>query len=141
MKLEISDLDDARLQSAFKEMDELGRNFLPVWQSFAEVLQESHMYRWGLEVGPDMGPWEALSPRTWRTKRTSRMLYEEGDLLRGLVTQPRPTEMEFGLLDWKAPIQHFGTDDIPARPLVGLSDDDRAALLEILQDEIEARWG
>lgn len=42
----------------------------------------------------------------------------------------RPDDLLFGIADGKAPIHHFGTDDIPARPLVGLSDDDRAA-----------RWG
>lgn len=139
-RVEVGELRDERLQRAFKDLIELGRDMTPVWASFGEVLQESHAFRWGVEVGPDMDPWEALSLRTIRRKGHDRILYKEGDLLRGLVTNPAPLQLEFGISDWKAPIHHGGTDDIPARPLVGISPDDAAALLDILEDEIHERW-
>lgn len=133
-------LDDNRLQGAFQRLIRLGRDLRPVWQDFGETLVHPHQSAWSAGRTPDGDPWAPLAPATWRRKRSERMLYEEGDMLRGLVVEATADALTWGLEDEKSPWHHFGTARLPARPLVGMPIDGQRNLVDLLEDHIEGAW-
>lgn len=134
-------LNDTQLQGAFKRLITAANNLKPLWEDFGEHLIEPHESAWEAGRSPEGDAWAPLKPASWKRKTSQRMLYEEGDMLSGLVVQPSETELEFGLSNEKAVWHHFGTSrGLPARPLVGLSADDKAYLVDLIEDHIEEAW-
>ncbi len=156
--------DTREVKAAFARLKKSGLNARPVFLAFAEHLQESHRRRWRQGIGPDGRPWAPLRPSTLAGKRGRFPLYEEGDMLRGLVTSATSSSLVFGLSDWKAPLHHFGArpytiqpknkkalawpggpgprrrvnhPGLPARPLVGISAADRREVVEIIAEYLE----
>lgn len=133
-------LKDERLQGAFNRLVRLGRDLRPVWQDFGETLIQPHQNAWEAGRSPEGDAWAPLSPATLKRKKTERMLYEEGDMLRGLVVAPSATELSWGLEDEKSPWHHFGTRRMPARPLVGMPPEGQRNLADLLEDHIDEAW-
>ncbi|PLX49125.1 MAG: phage virion morphogenesis protein [Desulfobulbaceae bacterium] len=69
----------------------------------------------------------------------SKILVERGDLRDLLRYQAGGDSLEFGTDRIYGATQHFGDDDrnIPARPYLGLSDDDEAEVLRIIQAHLD----
>ncbi len=153
--------DTRAVRAAFARMRRAGLQPRPALLAIAEHLQRSHRDRWRRGIGPDGRPWAPLRPSTLSAKRGRFPLYEEGDMLRGLVTRASGKRLVFGISDWKAPLHHFGTEPytitprkkkalawpggpgprrrvdhpgLPARPLVGISASDRREIVEIIED-------
>jgi len=132
------DLDDEALQAAFRRLYQAGTDLRPLWQDFGEHLELAHEERWEAGQAPGGGGWAPLKPSTWARKRGHKPLFEEGDMLRGLVYDARATELQFGLSDEKAAWHHFGTSrGLPARELVGLSSEDRDVLTEMAVEHLK----
>lgn len=127
-------------------------------ESLLRVNDERHIQG----LAPDGSKWKPLSPLTLQTKRKSRMLYENGDLLR-FQYQVTEDELRVGTKDWKAAFHHFGTrpytitakkakalkfggmlrkrvhhPGLPARPLIGFPDSDRRLVVDVLDDHLTA---
>lgn len=64
-------------------------------------------------------PWKPLSPVTIRQKGHDTILVETGDMRDSGFVDEGDDEVRVGFSDWKVPIHEFGTEDIPARPIVG----------------------
>lgn len=64
-------------------------------------------------------PWKPLSPVTIRKKGHDTILVETGDMRDSGFVDEGDDEVRVGFSDWKVPIHEFGTEDIPARPIVG----------------------
>jgi len=101
-------LDDQAVNAALDGLEQGAKNLRPAMQDIGEHLLREHQSRWAQGVAPDGAAWKPLTPSTWANKRGSKMLYEEGDMLRGAVYRPSNDGLVFGLSDWKAPIHHFG---------------------------------
>ncbi|HHJ12299.1 MAG TPA: phage virion morphogenesis protein, partial [Chromatiales bacterium] len=111
-------IDDRAIRRALRRLQRQTRQMKPVFASIGEELIPSHEKRWAQGVAADGTPWTPLKPATRKRKRTDRMLFEEGDLLRGPVYRATPHALEFGISDFKAPFHQFGTArGLPARPL------------------------
>ena len=127
-------------------------------ESLLRVNQERHVKG----LAPDGSKWKQLSPLTLQTKRKSRMLYENGDLLR-FQYQVVGDELKIGTNDWKAAFHHFGTrpytitarkakalkfggmfrkrvhhPGLAARPLIGFPDSDQRLVIDVLDDHLMA---
>lgn len=64
-------------------------------------------------------PWKPLSPVTIANKGHDTILVEEGDMRdSGFVSREDGMRVNVGFSDWKVPIHEWGTEDIPARPIV-----------------------
>lgn len=76
-------------------------------------------------------PWAPLKPSTIKRKGHSRILFDKGELESSLITVGGPnniastdrTSLIYGTSDKKAGFHMDGTDRMPARPPVGLSDE------------------
>jgi len=111
--------------------------------AYGEHLLESHAFRWELEVSPDLEPWAPLSEpyrrRKLARKGHDRILELDGFLKDTLSFDATDTDLRFGTNRIYGATHQFGDADrgIPARPFLGLSDDDLAELDDILQEHID----
>ncbi|MNZ38299.1 Phage virion morphogenesis family protein [compost metagenome] len=115
-----------------------------------EYLHLSTDDRFRAQVGPDGTPWAPLSPVTLARKKGNRILRESGtlqDTLRHQVSgnelsfgtdRPYGAAMQFGMRKGYAGKTRRGASipwgDIPARPYLGLSAEDDAEILAIIED-------
>lgn len=69
-------------------------------------------------------PWTPLAPYTIWKKGHDTILVETGEMRDSGFVEEKDDEVRVGFSDWKVPIHEFGTEDIPARPIVGPMRDD-----------------
>lgn len=130
--------------------------------SLGESLSRVNDERHEKGLAPDGSKWKPLAPLTLQTKRKSRMLYENGDLLR-FQYQVVGDELKIGTNDWKAVFHHFGTrpytitakkakalkfggllrkrvnhPGLPARLLVGFPESDQRLVADVTDDHLRA---
>lgn len=129
------DVDDAPLQAMFVRLLEADANLLPLFTEIGSSLEKSTRDRFVTQSAPDGTPWADLSPVTLARKRTTRKLYERGDLHDSIRFEAGSDFVQIiaGPTEYAATHQ-FGRDDnkffggpdapIPARPFLGLSADD-----------------
>lgn len=96
------------------------------------------------KAAPDGTPWATWSDEYGKTRHLGQtILMAEGDLLKSLAAEYDPTEARVGSNLKIAAIHQLGGDPdqghppIPARPFLGLSDDDATDLETSLRDFLE----
>ena len=109
--------------------------------AIGEYLMDSHDARFAAQISPEGDPWEPLDPRYKKRKDRERpgagILVFDNILRGGLRYQVENSELFFGTDRPYGAAQHFGTDDIPARPWLGLTAEDEEEALAILGDRLE----
>jgi len=123
----------------------------PAFEKIGEYLLKSHDDRWRREEAPDGSKWAALSPATkaLKAKNADKILVLEGDLRGSLVYQTSHHSLFFGTNKVYGAVHQFGAEqgefgrtqrggpipwgDIPARPFLGLSDEDEMEIAEIVR--------
>lgn len=151
--LQISDNRAAVLQP-LRNVVELFGDLTPIFRDFGEHLLISHRQRFADQVAPDGTPWAPLSPayQAIKPRNKNRILTLDGYLQR-MHYDASATTLLFGSDRVYAAAQHFGAPrgtfgktrhgapipwgDIPARPVVGISDSDVQALGEIANDHVD----
>lgn len=141
IELELSGL--ARVQQQLHRLGERVGNLQPAFEDIGELLLRTHFERWGRQEAPDGTPWAPLSERYRKRKRRN-----QGNILRlydhlrdTLAYRASPAELLFGSNRVYAAIHQFGGSPdmkpplaaIPARPFLGISSDDQASVLDILE--------
>ncbi|GAB5378973.1 MAG: phage virion morphogenesis protein [Aliiglaciecola sp.] len=121
--LKIETVGDQNVQRFFSRLIQQGQQLEPALAEIGEYLLESHQRRFELEVAPDGALWEPLAPSTIKRKKgDDRILQDTGTMRDTLAYQILGDELHFGSGAEQAASQHFGHEDIPARPFVGLFD-------------------
>lgn len=155
------DLDDAEVRRALEKLIDRGRRLRPALLEIGEHMQRSVDERFRAERDPDGREWPALSGFTQANKPNNAILTERGNLRRSINYRVGDTSVEQGTNEVYAAIHQFGgtirprnadglligspageqrlvqSVDIPARPFLGVSDDDQRAVLEILLRHLE----
>lgn len=153
-------LDMATPQDALDRLAAAVARPRPALQQVGEYLDLATRYRFDTQTGPDGQSWEPLSEvtiarRRKRGRKSSAILVDSGnlrDLLRYLVSD---TSLVFGSDRPYAGVQQFGArqgqfgksrrggpipwGNIPARPFLGLSEDDREEIRLIFHDYLSAQ--
>lgn len=141
------DVDDAQILHTLNELASRVSNIRPALREIGEDLKESTQQRFVTTHAPDGSRWELNSV-------LSTLLYKEGDRpLTNLGTlgatidyQIDNNELQISSpLKYAAMMQFGGTKtefpnlwgDIPARPFLGLSDEDRDGILHVLRDYLD----
>ncbi len=131
----------AKLQQLEKSTADLG----PVLLAIGETLTESTKQRFASGTGPDGKKWDANSEVTIERKGRDQPLIEEGSLGEQISYAVDGNQLEIGSSLEYAAMQQFGGTkdefphlwgDIPARPFLGISDDDAKEILEIVESQI-----
>lgn len=102
-----------------------------------EALLASTQDRFNTETAPDGTPWQVLQPRTIKRKRhnPARILTERGFLHRSIHYQIlSPSSVVVGTNLVYGATHQYGRGGIPARPFLGLSDQDRSRIQDVIRD-------
>lgn len=145
-------IDDAAVQAAFKRLTDLGRDASPMMAEIAEHLLESTQKRFASGKGPDGQPWASL-----KSGRASPLL-ASGTLRDQIFASHGSDYAEIAsptayarwhqegtdpyvilpknkkALAWpggKHPVGKVNHPGLPARPFIGLSDEDRQGIEQI----------
>ena len=146
------ELDDSSVQSAFNRLLAGGADLSPLLRDIGERLQTTTKDRFDDAKAPDGTPWAPLSEVTKARKNKNKILIQDR-YLRDLINyQISGNTLLVGSSRIYASTHQFGAEkgsfgrtkrgapipwgDIPARPFLGLSDDDRKDVLEIVSDYI-----
>lgn len=147
------ELDDRQAQGFFSRMDAGARNALPLFTEIGSVLEASTRERiQTTKSAPDGTPWVALSPK-WVARKAEKghaagILTMRGDLLNSIAFEADPMFVdiiagpsEYALIHQEGGQAGRGRKvTIPARPYLGLSEDDQTEIREATDDWL-ARLG
>jgi phage virion morphogenesis protein len=142
-------IEDAALQTYLRQMQNRLSNPSDVMAEIGEILVRSTQQRFATQSDPDGQPWAPNSPVTRARKRNPHILTENGYLGDGIHAQMDGSNAVLVGSNRKyAAVQQFGQKkgasgrtrrgapipwgDIPARPFLGISDDDRRDIEETL---------
>jgi len=140
-------LDLGSAQRALDKLVQKTMRLRPAFLEIRELLIESTERRFKDERGPDGQPWSALSAMTLksRKKKASRfptgILKQSGQMAENINGEATETSLIIGSPEVQSAIQQFGGTAgfggvIPARPFLGLSDDDIRGITGILEDHL-----
>lgn len=151
------EVDDAALKRELADLIKRLEHPGDALSEIGEILTESTKQRFADQGGPGGEPWAPNTDVTRARKENPNILTEGGylgDLIRYQVTDGGRT-LEVGSDQVYAAVQQFGQPkgasgrtkrgspipwgDIPARPFLGVSDSDRARILDVLRDYLSDR--
>lgn len=142
--------DDPRVIAYLERLAAAGFLNKAVFNAIGEELLLSTDARFDSQTDPDGRPWEPLNAKYAEWKRAfhghDRILKLRGYLRDTLRYQATDASVAIGSNRIYSAIHQFGGQagrehkaTIPARPYLGVSDDDVAAILEIIEDAFAAR--
>jgi len=134
--------DDRQVREKLRDLQLAGGNLSAAFTEIGEHLIRSHRERFEAGVDPEGNQWEPLKPKTVERKKKNadKVLIEHGDLMGTLHYNNSGSELEFGTNLIYGATHQFGREEsgIPARPFLGISRDDEAEIVNIIEDHISA---
>lgn len=134
------------VEQAINDLLNKGENLTAPMKSIGEEMINRTQQRFRDKQAPDGTPWAANSPATQERKGHGRVLEgASGELAKQFSYSASSDGVEWGSLMIYAAMQQYGGSkaafphlwgDIPARPFLGLSDDDEDEVLGILADHL-----
>ncbi|MGR2850381.1 phage virion morphogenesis protein [Vibrio vulnificus] len=140
------EMNEAAVQAKFKELLERTEHMEPAMMEIGEELLISHDQRFRDQRSPDGVPWAPLSETTksLKTKNVDTILVLNRFLSRTLNYQASSDNLLFGSPLEYAATHQFGRTTtpnsmipnkaIPARPFLGVDENDRQMILRVLSD-------
>ena len=141
------DIDDLEVRQALERLQRRVGDLTPAMEDIGELLIETTKERFKTSTAPDGGRWAPNKPSTLARKKSNRPLIGE---TKSLSTQfsyrAGRASVEIGSPMLYAAIHQLGGQagrgrkvTIPARPFMGLSESDKRAVLEIIEDHLAGR--
>jgi len=137
------EIDDRDILSALRRLQDHSANLRPALQKIGEKLKESTQQRFVSKTGPDGSAWLGNADSTIGRKGRDQALTDEGALGETIDYQLFGNDsVAIGSpLEYAAMMQFGGTKsefpnlwgDIPERPFLGISDDDKTDILTIIE--------
>jgi len=135
------ELDERPILAAFERIQAAGRDTKPLWDDVGEYLQLATRFRFDTVTAPDGTPWEPLDPAYQRRKkrRQDEILVLDAFLRDTLAAETDSQGLEFGSALIYAATHQFGDPErgIPARPFLGLSEDDKGEILRLAREHLD----
>lgn len=134
-------IKDKTVRRLFARLEQRTGNPRPVLASIGEYIVRRTDEHFAAEQDPWGHPWKALSPRTLERKRHYKILTESSNLRSRVVYQVGVGFVEIGTNVIYGAIHQLGGKagkgrkvTIPARPFLGVNDDDEQEFEVILTD-------
>jgi phage virion morphogenesis protein len=144
-------LDTAQVRLALEKLQRATGNLEPVFNDIGEHLINTTRQRFETKKTPDGTDWKENRPSTQKRKGGDNPLIgETRELSTSISKDVRPTVLQVGSALEYAAMQQFGGTkdefpnlwgDIPARPFLGLSDDDEKEVLALVMDHLQRAAG
>ena len=152
------EINDAPVTAALDRLAAQMEDMTSIMSEIGEVLVNSTTRRFGEGVSPSGVRWAAKSPVTmaaYGARKSNRIdarpLFGPSGMLNSTISAEHgPDYVQVGSGRVYAAMMQFGGTrgaypnlwgDIPARPFLGLSDDDQGEILEIISDALAAALG
>jgi len=138
--------NDERLKAGLGRLRSLIADLTPVMDEMGAEMTAATQDRFKSGVAPDGSPWPELAQAT-KDKRgaDAKPLVDRGHLRDSISWQASATEVSVGSNRAYARIHQFGGQagrnnavTIPARPYLGVGEDDKALLAELIGDHLRA---
>jgi phage virion morphogenesis protein len=144
------DVEDESVRLALRDLAKRAANLQPAFEEIGASLVTSTQQRFEDQVDPEGQPWPALAESTQqkkvsrgRVRGSENILRVGGDLYRSITYLARADEVSVGSNRRYAAIQQLGGQAgrgkavyVPPRPYLGLSEDDRQEIHQILLDHL-----
>jgi phage virion morphogenesis protein len=133
-------IDDREVLEALKRLEQAGGDLTAAFSTIGEKLLRSHRERFNQQRDPEGKPWAPLSPKYRARKKRNQdktlVLYGYLSSLLRYQVGAGGTRLELGTDRVYGATHQFGDPkrNIPARPYLGLTDDDRRMILEVFND-------
>ena len=137
------DVRDDETRRLFMQLERRGANTRTAMASIGEYMLRRTDERFSAEEDPEGNPWQPLSPATLKKKKHTKILTESSNLRSRIVYDADVDSVALGTnviygaihqLGGKAGKGHKVT--IPARPYLGVNDEDLKEFIEILADHL-----
>ena len=153
------EFDDAQVRRALGRLRAAVADMTPVMVDVGHHLVNTTRQRFFDEETPEGQPWAPLSETTRRRKKKNvgKVLTEEGTLRGGIAHQAGPDGVDVGASIIYAGVHQFGAakgafgatskggpipwGDIPARPFLGLSNEDEDEIAALVADYLRLALG
>lgn len=139
-------VDNQRVLDALNGLMKRAGDVRPALQDMGEHFIESTKRRFATKTAPDGSTWRGNAPVTEARKGKNDPLIDESRRLANEIHyRPTANSLEWGSSLVYAGMQQFGGlkaayphlwGNIPARPFLGMSSEDEAMALEILQEHL-----
>ena len=152
-------IDDRELLQRLDRMDASLQDLRPAYKSIGEYMLRETELRFDAQKDPDGNPWEALSAATLLRKKHSKILTERARLRGSIAYKAGSESVRVGTNMVYGAAHQFGLDEdvqvaahrrgksvvtahlrkahIPARPYLGVNDENSREFVEILMEHIE----
>lgn len=143
---------DAEVLEAFRRLERNAERARPAFDDIGSMLVASTQQRFEAERGPDGAAWPALAESTQKKRVSKRRLRGSGHMLRvkghlynSITHLATDHDVQVGTNRKYAALHQFGGEAgmknpgaaaVPARPFLGVSDEDRDEILRILADHL-----
>lgn len=132
------EIGDREIRDGLRALETKLGDLRPVFRDIGEALLNSTRERFNTQTAPDGSPWAALSPGyKKRKKKHSDLILTLNGYLRGTLNyRATRDELRVGTPMIYGAAHQFGRPEInlPARPFLGLSDDDTEMILDTLAE-------
>ena len=142
VKLHIT-AQDKQFRAALQRLERATRDLTPAFNDIGEYLIQSVEERFNSQHDPTGTAWTPLAASTLKKKRHRKILTESTDLRGSQTYQADADELAFGTVKIYGAIHQLGGKagrgrrvEIPARPYLGLNDEDEDEIGKILVDHL-----
>lgn len=144
-------VDDAAVLAKLRQLADRASNLETPMREIGEHLLESTRHRFSTQIGPQGEPWPAVTPAYAARKLGGKVTSSRGDaksrdpsqllllthhLFDNLSYQADGKSVTLGSPEVYAATHQFGRGPIPARPFLGVSQDDQAIIVEIIEGHL-----
>lgn len=134
------EFDDRAVRDALQRLADAAGDLEPAFADIGEYLLNSIQERSSRHEAPDGTPWEPLSPgyKARKKRNADKILVLDDHLIGELAYQADSNSVQVGTAMIYGATHQFGDPgrNIPTRPFLGVSTDDEAEILAILQDHL-----
>ncbi len=133
------EFDNDEIRNALSRVAALKQN-AHIMRKIAGVLKQEAEFAFDNESSPEGVRWQALAP-AYKKRRdeqgyTGKILQKRGDLVRSLAIDYADNLAVVGVSEPYGQYHQFGTQDMPARPFLGLREAGIEEIREILKREL-----
>lgn len=116
--------------------ERLNGDLTPLMEAIGVVLENNTRQRFADKKSPDGVSWQSLAPATVKRKKNgTKILVESGDLFRSITNRATNGKVEVGVTKDYGIYHQIGiANRLDARPFIGISDDDKDEVNNVIND-------
>ena len=139
MKIDIHTENAGGLRQRLQAIADELRDMRPLWQAVGMYVQRQTIReRFDKEQSPGGQKWKPLSPATLKQRSVKhktghmKILQDTGELRRSITYEAEPNSVRVGTALKYARTHQFGRGKIPARPFLGVNNEERQHIISML---------